>query len=272
VLTRSVRDTAAIIDWIAGPGCGDPYAAHPLSRTLSAALTAGSDTRSEARLELRIGVRREAFGKGDATNPEIIAGIDLVESMLTELGHQLRPASPGGLEEDAIPGIQGVVVSTCVAAALDAWSERIGREIGLDEIEPVNARTVQAGRNRGAVEHVRAIAELQAFSRRVVAWWQEHDLLLLPTITDLTPRLGEMHSDLSGEELAALRRRLGWLTPPWNITGQPAISLPLARSASGLPIGIQLVAAPGREDLLIEVARSLEQMADWSQARPPTHA
>ncbi len=272
VLTRSVRDTAVIIDWIAGPGCGDPYAAHALSRTLSAALTAGSDTRSEDRLKLRIGVRREAFGKGDPTNPEIIAAIDLAESMLTELGHQLRPASPGGLEEDAIPGIQGVVVSSCVAAALDAWSERIGREIGLDEIEPLNARTVQAGRSRGAVEHVRAIAELQAFSRRVVAWWQEHDLLLLPTITDLTPRLGEMHADLSPEELAALRRRLGWLTPPWNITGQPAISLPLARSGFGLPIGIQLVAAPGREDLLIEVARSLERMADWSRSRPPAHA
>ena len=70
----------------------------------------------------------------------------------------------------------------------------------------------------------------------------------------------------------ALRRRLGWLTPPWNITGQPAISLPLATSDYGLPIGIQLVAAPDREDLLIEVGRQLEGMAGWGARRPMVHA
>ena len=140
------------------------------------------------------------------------------------------------------------------------------------ELEPLNARTVAAARSLGAVDYVRAIGELHSFTRRVVAWWEDYDLLLLPTITDLTPRLGEMHSDLSSEELAALRRRLGWLTPPWNITGQPAISLPLATSASGLPIGVQLVAAPDREDLLIEVARTLEKMADWSERQPPVYA
>jgi amidase len=104
-----------------------------------------------------------------------------------------------------------------------------------------------------------------------VSWWEDYGLLLLPTITDLTPRLGEMHSDLMPEELAALRSRLGWLTPPWNISGQPAIPLPLAQTASGLPIGIQLVAAPDREDLLIEVTQTLEQMADWGQRSAPVH-
>ena len=123
-----------------------------------------------------------------------------------------------------------------------------------------------------AIDYVRAVKELHAFTRRAVAWWEDYDLLLLPTITDLTPRLGEMHSDLSPEALGDLRRRLGWLTPPWNITGQPAISLPLARSESGLPIGVQLVAAPDREDLLIEVAARLEALGHGREARPRVHA
>ncbi|MBJ19374.1 MAG: amidase [bacterium] len=272
VMTRSVRDTAAIIDWVSGPGCGDPYAAHALPRTLGDALVAGSETPTKDRPKLRIGVRHEAFGLGDATHPEVVAAVGLAESMLAELGHQLRPASPAALDEDEIPALQGIVVATWVAAALDAWGERIGREILLDELEPLNALTVQSARNHTAVDYTRAVGRLHAFSRRAVSWWEAFDLLLLPTITDLTPRLGEMHADLTPEQVSGLRKRLGWLTPPWNITGQPAISLPLASSEKGLPIGIQLVAAPDREDLLIEVARTLEQSADWARKRPPVHA
>ncbi len=272
VMTRSVRDTAAIVDWISGPGCGDPYAAHELPRTLSEACAAGSETRTEDRRKLRIGVRREAFGRGDATHPEVVAAIDLAEAMLSQLGHQLRPASPAALDEDGIPAVQGIVVSTCVAAALDSWSERIGRVIELDELESLNALTVETARSHSAVDYVRAVDQLHAFSRRAVAWWEDFDLLLLPTITDLTPRLGEMHSGLSPAEVGELRKRLGWLTPPWNITGQPAISLPLASSEGGLPIGVQLVAAPDREDLLIEVARTLELIAHWEEPGPKVHA
>jgi len=269
VMTRSVRDTAAVVDAIAGPGIGDPGHAPPLRRTLSRAVQAGVG--SERQRGLRIGVRREAYADGDATHPEVIEAVDRAEAALAELGHALQPASPSALDEAHISTTQGLVVSSCVAAVVEDWSRRIGREIGLEELEPVNARTVEAARRLSAVEYVRALAELHAWTRRVVAWWEEFDLLLLPTITDLTPRLGEMHSDLPPEALAALRRQLGWLTPPWNVTGQPAISLPVHWSDSGLPIGVQLVAAPDREDLLVEVAESLERVFGWTDRHAPVH-
>ena len=103
-------------------------------------------------------------------------------------------------------------------------------------------------------------------------WWEGHDLLLTPTLTDPPPRLGEVRGDLSPEEGLALRRRFGWLTPPWNITGQPAISLPVGRSSDGLPIGVQLVAAPGREDVLVRVAAQLESALSFHERCPPHHA
>ena len=81
-----------------------------------------------------------------------------------------------------------------------------------------------------------------------------------------------MRGDLPPEALRALRARLGWLTPPWNITGQPAISLPALVSEAGLPIGVQLVAAPGREDVLVGVAAQLERALEWTSRTAPTHA
>jgi amidase len=106
----------------------------------------------------------------------------------------------------------------------------------------------------------------------VVAWWADHDLLLTPTLTAPPPRLGEITADLSPEDAVGLRRKFGWLTPPWNITGQPAISLPVHWSPEGLPIGVQLVAGPGQERRLVEVAAQLEAHFDWGALRAPNHA
>jgi amidase len=167
---------------------------------------------------------------------------------------------------------QGVVVAASLAASLEVWSQRIGREIALDELEPVNANTIEAARSLRAVEYLTATKALHAYSRRVVSWWETCDLLLTPTLTDPPPRLGEVRGDLSPEDGLALRRRFGWLTPPFNITGQPAISLPVHWTAAGLPVGVQLVAAPGREDLLVRVAAQLEASFDWGSRRAPCHA
>jgi amidase len=120
-----------------------------------------------------------------------------------------------------------------------------------------------------ALDLARAENALHAYTRRVSIWWQAHDLLLLPTITDVPPRLGEIRGDATPEALLEMRRRYGWLTPPWNITGQPAISLPIGWSRDGLPLGVQLVAAIGREDLLLGVAAQLETVFDWPSRRPP---
>ncbi len=110
--------------------------------------------------------------------------------------------------------------------------------------------------------------------RRPAAWWAEgHDLLVTPTILAPPPKIGAFVPDPS-KPLDAFIRSGGLLTftIPFNVTGQPAISLPLHWNEAGLPIGVQLIAAFGREDLLLRVAAQLERAVEWSQRRPAVHA
>jgi amidase len=118
-----------------------------------------------------------------------------------------------------------------------------------------------------------ALQAMNGFRRRVAAWWADgHDILLTPTLTAPPPRVGE-HRPVPGQPLAAWQRTGALLrfTIPFNVTGQPAISLPLHWNADGLPIGVQLVAAFGREDVL-RVAAQVEADGAWRDRRPPVHA
>jgi amidase len=115
---------------------------------------------------------------------------------------------------------------------------------------------------------------LQADTRRIAQWWEDgFDLLLTPTLAEPPPLLGQFVST-PDQPLAGARRaeQLIPFTPVFNITGQPAISLPLHWNAGGLPIGVHLVAAYGREDLLIRVASQLEQAHPWANRFPPVYA
>ena len=252
-VTRSVRDAAAVLDLVAGPGAGDPQLAPPWPGRLTDAVAP-----PHARAPLRIGVRTDAYGDGDPTHADCLAAVALARASLSDLGHDVRDGGPPELDDPELPPAQGLVVAVSMAASVALFAERIGRAIEPDALEPFNADMVRAGLAADAVSYARARERLHAYTRRIVPWWDSHDLLLTPTLTHPPPRLGEIRGDLDAEAGLALRRRYGWLTPPWNITGQPAISLPVHTGEEGLPIGVQLVAAPGREDVLLSVGAQLE--------------
>ena len=115
----------------------------------------------------------------------------------------------------------------------------------------------------GGLQLVEAREGLFAWSRRLVAFFDDYDLLLTPVLTQPAIRIGELPEDPTAAELDAMRRRLGWLPGAWNVTGQPAISVPAGRTPEGLPVGIQLVAAWGREELLLAAAAWLEAVRPW---------
>jgi amidase len=137
-----------------------------------------------------------------------------------------------------------------------------------------NWAVTEIGRGISATQYLAAVEAMHQFSRRVASWWERgFDLLLTPTIPEPPPPLGELVPDPAQPIQGFMRS--GALTPfmiPFNMTGQPAVSLPLHQSAAGLPIGVQLVAGSGREDLLIRIASQLEQAAPWSGRRPRLHA
>ena len=268
VVSRSVRDSAAILDTIAGPMPGDPYFAPPPTRPFLDEVGTNPG-------RLRIGLMTRAPGGETPVHPDCIAAVTETARLLESLGHHVEESYPVALDDshERFSHVWTLVASS-VAAVLDYWSKKIGKPIGPDDVELHNWTMAEIGRRRTTVEYISAIDWLHADTRRIVRWWEEgFDLLLTPTIAEPPPPLGQFVST-ADDPLAAARRTETIIpfTPPFNITGQPAISLPLYWNTAGLPIGGHFVAAYGREDLLIRIASQLEQARPWADRRPAVHA
>src|SRR5262249_6134058 len=153
------------------------------------------------------------------------------------------------------------IYASAIARDLERWGQRIGRTLAPSDLEPANAVTAEMGQAMTGAQYLAATETAHAWSRRVVSWWADgNDVLVTPTMAEPPARLGESAPD--AEDVMGTLTRMGLyaMSPsPFNITGQPAISLPLHWTADGLPVGVQLVAAYGREDVLTRLASQLEQ-------------
>jgi amidase len=258
MLTRSVRDCALLLDLLAGPMPGDPYHAPPPARSYASAIAL-------PRARLRIGVL--AHGpRGIELMPENAGAVRSVAATLQDLGHAVEDAYPQALDEADAPYIWAQLVAANIAFTLERFGEALGRAVVPDDVEPLTYALAEMGRTVTASAHLLALDRMHAFGRRVCSFFASgFDLLLTPTQGAPPPRLGYL-SSTPEEPLRALLRSapFGVFTLPFNMSGQPAISLPAGFTADGLPLGVQLAAAYGREDLLLQTAAQLEE------ARPPT--
>jgi amidase len=156
------------------------------------------------------------------------------------------------------------------AATLDQLQAVVGREIGPGDVEPLTWALAEEGRRRGADRYLAAVGQHQLISRMIADWFESgFDLLLTPTLGEPPPPLGSF-DDSGDDPVAALMRgaQTATFTATFNVTGQPAISLPLHWSEDGLPIGVQLVAGFGEEGLLLRVASQLEEARPWAERVP----
>ncbi len=255
-VTRSVRDAAAVLDVLAGPMPGDPYVAPPLSRPLAEEV--GTDPG-----RLRIGLLTDLPSGIAPLDPVCAAAAEDAARLLESLGHVVEPAWPAALDEQwDVEAHRAVVVASAVTRAVDGWAEALGRELGLDDVEPATAFMLELGRALSASEYLASLDWLQAWSRRFAAWWSDHDLLLSATTAAPTPPLGWLAED------AVRILPLVAYTGVFNVAGQPAISLPLA-SAGAMPLGIQLGGGAGDEAMLVRLAAQLEAARPWADRRPP---
>jgi amidase len=263
-VTRSVRDTAALLDAVAGPGVGDPYWAPPPARPYVDELTAEP-------VPLRIGWTNRSFDGSIEVDPQVAAATEATANLLEQLGHEVTEAVPGVFAEVDTLEYFLPAYSSWVARELDELSELTGIPLREDGFEAGTWAIAEAGRATSAQQYLAAIEGLHRVSRAAVAWWEVDgfDLLLTPTIPELPPTLGQFGSTKE-EPLNGLFRSAipAHFTAPFNVTGQPGISLPLHQSTEGLPIGMQFVGAPAREDLLIRLAAQLEAAHPWAARRP----
>ena len=263
-VSTSVRDTAAFLDVASAPGLGDPYVAPAPARPYREEV--GSDPG-----RLRVGILT-TDPRGFASVHADCATATMDAARLFEsLGHAVEESFPPALAEpDTAFGVS-VTFPVGVAAELDHWSRRTGREITAADVEEPTWALAELGRSITAAQFWLAREQTLAHARRIARWWADgFDLLLTPTLSAPPPPLGSFKGE-PGNPLSGLGRNAGYavFTSPFNATGQPAISLPLAMSSDGLPVGVQLVAAYGREDLLIRIASQIEEAAPWRARRAP---
>jgi amidase len=260
-VTRTVRDTAGVLDVISAHIPGDPYYAPPLPGPL--AREVGADPG-----RLRIGVLDRPGLEGYLDDPQCRAAVASAARLLESLGHHVEESAPQAMLEEEFLRHFNVIIAADVEATMRAFESVLRRPIGDDEIEPRNAEYRRAGKALGAVAYLDSRAWFGMWARRMADWWNGHDLLLTPTLGAPPPELGWFTAAGPEREGSRIASFIPY-TAQFNMTGQPAISLPLHWTPGGLPVGVQLVAAYGREDILIRVASQLEQAAPWTDRHPP---
>jgi len=263
-LARTVRDAAGVLDVISKPMPGDPYYAPPLPRPL--AREVGADPG-----RLRIGLLDRPGVEGYLDDPECRAAVASAAALLESLGHHVEQSAPAAMLEQEFLRHFVNIIAADTEAMMQTFEMLLGRPIGEEEIEPRNAAHRRAGQALSAPAYLQSRAWLGMWTRRMADWWNGHDLLLTPTLGAPPPELGWFTAAGPEQEEARIASFMPY-TAQFNMTGQPAISLPLHWTPGGLPVGVQLVAAYGREDVLIRVASQLEEAAPWADRHPPVHA
>jgi amidase len=263
VLTRTVRDSAAVLDLLAGMQPGDPYCAPPQLSRYAAEITAPPRT-------LRIGFATRRLmpdGAMAESHPDCVAAVAHAGKLLASLGHHVEPVEIDALKDPGwVPSFLAIWVVGVATELADAERE-IGRTIAPGEIEPLTQALRELGRLVTGPGYAEAWSWIRRAARRMAEYWTHYDLWLTPTVTEPPPPLGAFRSP-EDDPLAGIFRAAEFapFTAPFNATGQPACSLPLYRNAAGLPIGVQLVAAYGREDLLFRIAAQLEAAQPFEHA------
>lgn len=278
VVSMTVRDTAALLDVLCGWEPGDPYTAPPPQTPWTRELGVEPG-------RLRIGVHTEHLLPGLSIDPEVVASVRQTADLLAELGHDVTDAVPPALIETDFLMHYGVIVATAMARQLQELSRLAGREVTSDDVEPANWANAENGRSTSGVDYLAALEWMHAHGRRMASWWRGgpgsdravaersdgFDLLLTPTIGTLPPTIGHLSQRPGEDPIAAMMRIVEVIpfTAQFNTSGQPAMSLPLGRSQDGLPIGSQLAAAYGREDVLLRLAAQVERAHPWADRRAP---
>lgn len=265
ILTRSVRDIAGVLDVIGHPSPGDPHFAPPPRRPYVDELGAGRP--------LRIGLLTADPAGAVTVEPAVGRALAQLGGVLEQLGHHVDTSHPAALAED-LSAPTMTVFAVAYVRHLEFWSQTLGVTLGPDDVEPPTWQVAARGRDISASDYVAALEALTAWSRRITTWWPDggYDLLITPTTPRTAPPIGYAAPSLEPELLWQRLTPLGVFTSPFNVTGQPAISLPIGVDDAGLPIGAQLVAPFGREDLLIGLAHRLEAVYGWDRRRPEVGA
>ncbi len=264
VQTKSMRDTAAMLDCLAIPQPGDPFVIKPAPRSYSRHLRPAGK---------RLRIAWSATALLDApVDREIAAAVRQTAETLASLGHEVSEAAPS-LDLPAIDHACLGVWFFAFDRRLDGYAQKTGRKIGPDTLERGTLRFYEFAKTMPPARYLDALAYMNQVRRSMGAFFTRHDIWLTPTTAQVAPQLGvfNMDVDLPPADFIAREESAQQFLVAYNVTGQPALSLPLAQHSSGLPIGVQLAARPSEDHLLIELGATLEEAIPWRDRKPAIH-
>ena len=259
-VSRSVADTALVLDVISGYEPGDPYWAPPPARPFVEAA------------ERKPGALRVAFmtesPNGVPVHEECVTAVRESVDLLESLGHTVQEAPPMS-DEGYIDNFIRVWTSGA-AISVRGFGMLRGEPLDPADLEPLTKEMVDLAETFSATDYLESVGFLQMLARGVVSMWNDVDVLITPTVAQPPLKIGALAPDEGQPAMQMLEKAGEWVpfTPVFNVTGQPAISLPLHQSPDGLPIGVQFVGPPAGEELLLSLAAQLEEARPWIQRRP----
>ncbi len=262
VLSRSVRDTAAVLDAVAGYEPGAPYASPPSTGSYLLALD-----QKPAR-PLRIAVWREAWNN-IAVAPECLQALEHSIALCRELGHEVIDSKPPEVDYSAFVRAHAVILASNIVLSVDTRLGLTGKTLQDDDLEPVMRSGYELGKTLSAAEYVSGVNRFHALGRALDTYMEDIDVILTPTLTQLPPKLGEL--SVRQGSFMAFREKVshyGTFTAIFNASGQPAASVPLWWTPEGVPVATQLVGRFGREDILLQLSAQLERLDPWGARRP----
>ncbi|MEW9804778.1 amidase [Mesorhizobium sp. ZMM04-5] len=263
-LTRSVRDTAVLLDATHGSDLGAPYAAPPLKASFADAL-------NQRGRRLRVAFSTTSL-TGQPIDPECRAAVIAAAKLLEDLGHHVEEALP----QADTPGMMAAwtrIVACGTALAVDATVAKRGRPLADGEIEGISRGAIAFARTLSGADYLEAVGKIHAYGREMAAFFQDRDVLLTATLAEPPAMIGRF--DHRPEDYVDYRMGPGRVfdyspfAAAFNASGQPAASLPLHWTTDGLPVGVQLAVAFGEDELLMGLCARIEEAAPWFARRPP---
>jgi amidase len=259
-VTRTVRDSAALLDAVAGPMPGDPYLAPPAPPEGSFVAALGSP-----RETLRIAFATAPVN-GEQAHPDAVAAVHRVAALLETMGHRVVEASPV-YDTAAVTTAMSTIMGVVSAVAIEDRLAELDRSLADDDLEALT-RTIHDGVVQAtAVTLERSQMGLEQVGRDLGRFHEEHDLWLTPTIAAPVPPLGYLDT-MDLEAMFTRAGRFAQLTGVFNVTGQPAMSVPAGLDGDGLPFGLQFAARLGEEAVLLRLATALEEAMPWAPLAP----
>ena len=264
-VSRTLRDSAAMLDALAGALPGEPYGKPLPSRPYL------EEAQARRSAPMRIGF--STFNaRGDTNAPEVVASVEETARLCEALGHHVEPFD---FDYDFAKAweIYTRIISVQTAWGFDAMIPVFGRAVREDEVTRATWTSIERGRSTSGVQHTADIEAMRGIGRRIATMTGRFDAVILPALPQGTRPLGfyDMSLDIETYNATVMGEDNVYMAP-FNISGQPAMSLPLGETASGLPLGVQIVGCEGDESTLFRLAGQLEVARPWRHRRPPLHA